>query len=77
MFSLFFSAGDTVSFKDEIVTVREHARQLKASGVGVIICLSHAGFGIDQKMAAEVEDVDVIVGGHSHTFLYTGSSYCF
>ena len=23
-------------------------------------------------MAAEVEDVDIIVGGHSHTFLFSG-----
>ena len=26
-------------------------------------------------MAAEVEDVDLIVGGHSHTFLFSGEQY--
>ena len=27
---------------------------------------------MDRKVAAEVDGIDVIVGGHSHTFLYTG-----
>ena len=27
---------------------------------------------MDLRIAAEVEGIDVIVGGHSHTFLYTG-----
>ena len=30
---------------------------------------------MDLSLAAEVEGIDVIVGGHSHTFLYTGK-YC-
>ena len=24
------------------------------------------------KMAGEIEELDLVVGGHSHTFLYTG-----
>ena len=39
----------------------------------IIIGLSHAGYGMDKKVAAEVDGIDVIVGGHSHTFLYTGT----
>lgn len=35
--------------------------------------LSHCGLDVDQQIAANVgEHVDVIVGGHSHTFLYSG-----
>ena len=30
---------------------------------------------MDLRIAAEVEGIDVIVGGHSHSFLYTGK-YC-
>lgn len=36
-----------------------------------IIGLSHSGYDEDLIAAREVEGVDVIVGGHSHTFLYT------
>lgn len=41
--------------------------------VDIIIVLSHAGYPND-KIIAEFggEDIDVIVGGHSHIFLYTG-----
>jgi 5'-nucleotidase len=40
--------------------------------VDIIIALSHAGLDVDREVAAAVKDVDVIVGGHSHSFLYTG-----
>ena len=65
--------GPTVKFTDEIEAVRREVEQLKAAGVKIIIGLSHAGYGMDKKVAAEVDGIDVIVGGHSHTFLYTGT----
>ncbi|WP_244492635.1 bifunctional UDP-sugar hydrolase/5'-nucleotidase [Aureimonas sp. AU22] len=34
-----------------------------------IILLSHSGYEIDKRLAAEVPNIDVIVGGHSHTLL--------
>jgi 5'-nucleotidase len=41
-------------------------------GVNIIIVLSHSGFERDKIIAEECGDyVDVIVGGHSHSFLYT------
>ena len=27
---------------------------------------------MDKQLAGSVEDLDLVVGGHSHTFLYTG-----
>ena len=27
---------------------------------------------VDLRLAAEVEEVDLVVGGHSHSFLYSG-----
>ena len=43
----------------------------------LIICLSHLGFNnknepekpCDVKLAQETKDIDIIIGGHSHTFL--------
>lgn len=41
-------------------------------GVNIIIVLSHCGLDRDKIIAYECgDDVDVIVGGHSHSFLYT------
>ena len=65
-------SGSTVKFTDEVTAVRTEVEKLKAAGVKIIIGLSHAGYGMDKRVAAEVGDIDVIVGGHSHTFLYTG-----
>lgn len=61
-----------LKFLDEIETVGAEAKRLKESGVDIIIAAGHSGYDIDQQLAAEVEDLDLVVGGHSHTFLYTG-----
>lgn len=50
----------------------EEAAKLKSQGVDIIIALSHAGLDVDREVAAAVPDIDIIVGGHSHSFLYTG-----
>lgn len=41
-------------------------------GVNILIALGHAGYDIDMEMARSIPEIDVVVGGHSHTFLYTG-----
>ena len=46
--------------------------RLKARGVNIIIALGHAGLDVDLKIAAEVKDLDLIVGGQDNTFLYNG-----
>ena len=35
----------------------------------MVICLSHLGYGADKELAASIRNVDIIVGGHSHTLL--------
>jgi 2',3'-cyclic-nucleotide 2'-phosphodiesterase (5'-nucleotidase family) len=45
---------------------------LKDEGVEILIALGHSGYELDMKMAKEIEEIDVVVGGHSHTFLWTG-----
>lgn len=52
--------------------MKKETKKLRDSGVNIIIALGHSGVEMDKIIAKEVEDIDVIVGGHSHTFLYTG-----
>ncbi|XP_017759918.1 PREDICTED: apyrase [Eufriesea mexicana] len=61
-----------LKFLDEVESVNDEARRLKSQGIDVIIVLSHCGLHVDRIMAAKCPLVDVIVGGHSHTFLYSG-----
>ncbi len=63
------SPGDNVTFSDPVAAVQGEVDQLTAQGVNKIIVLSHSGYAVDQKVAAETTGVDIIVGGHSNTLL--------
>ena len=47
-------------------------KELEEQGVNKIIAVGHAGFNTDIEIARKVVGVDVVVGGHSNTFLYSG-----
>lgn len=63
------SPGPNVIFTDPVQAVQGEVDRLTAEGVNKIIVLSHSGYGVDQKVAAETTGVDVIVGGHTNTYL--------
>ena len=59
-----------VNFEDPIRSARKAADQLLADGADILISVNHSGVYEDRKLAQEVPEIDVIVGGHSHTPLY-------
>lgn len=48
------------------------AKKLKAQGIKIIIALGHSGYAKDQEIAEKCPDVDIVIGGHTNTFLYSG-----
>lgn len=49
------------------------ADKLDKEGVDIIIVLSHCGIDVDFEIARKAgPKVDVVVGSHTHTFMYTG-----
>ena len=65
-----------LTFRREADVAREAVKALKKAGATVIIAVTHVGleqenskFEGDQTIAREVPGIDLIVGGHSHTFL--------
>lgn len=58
-----------LKFEDPSVTLNKYLPIFKKQEPAVILLLDHLGVLEDQKMAKEFPDVDIIVGGHSHTFL--------
>ncbi|XP_035731433.1 5'-nucleotidase-like, partial [Vespa mandarinia] len=66
------SITENVIINDEVPAIREEAKKLKKQGVNILIALGHSGFDIDKKIAKEVEDIDIVIGGHTNTFLYRG-----
>ncbi len=63
------SPGPNITFSDPVPAVQAEVDRLKGEGVNKIIVLSHSGYGVDQRVAQETTGVDVIVGGHSNTYL--------
>lgn len=49
--------------------VKAEVEKLKAEGINKIIVVSHSGIEFEKALAQQVPDIDVIVGGHSHTRL--------
>ncbi|XP_007195972.2 5'-nucleotidase [Balaenoptera acutorostrata] len=65
--------GKNLVFEDEIAALQPEVDKLKTLNVNKIIALGHSGFETDKLIAQKVKGVDVVVGGHSNTFLYTGT----
>lgn len=65
------SPGDNVVFNNPVASLQAAVDALEAQGVDKIIALTHIGYAEDLELAAAVSGVDVIIGGHSHDFIYT------
>lgn len=63
------SPGPHVVFKSTAESAKATVAELKAQGISKIIALAHLRYSEGLALAAAVEGLDVIVGGHSHTLL--------
>ncbi|MEA4884775.1 MAG: 5'-nucleotidase C-terminal domain-containing protein [Clostridia bacterium] len=57
-----------LDFLDPAETARRIVPELRKQA-DIVLCLSHLGYAADKALAAAVPDIDIIVGGHSHTML--------
>lgn len=60
-----------VYFMDEVSAVRQEVDAL-SNQFDHLIALTHVGYDVDRKIATEVNGIDVIIGGHSHTPIIGG-----
>ncbi len=60
----------TVDFRDPVEIARQYAPELRKKA-DLVIALTHIGVEEDQRLASQVPDIDIIIGGHSHTVLET------
>ena len=56
-------------FLDEAPAAQAAIDALRARGVNKIVLMSHLGYAADQALAPQLDGVDVIIGGDSHTLL--------
>ncbi len=60
------STGDTVSFTPPVEAAAAAVAALQEDGADVIIALTHLTIADDRALAAAVDGIDVILGGHEH-----------
>lgn len=64
-----------VAYTDPVLAARQSVDALRQAGCAYVICLSHLGHRYqsdrvsDHAIAHEVPGIDLILGGHTHTFL--------
>ncbi|KAL1492215.1 hypothetical protein ABEB36_012697 [Hypothenemus hampei] len=69
------STGSLVFYPESASVNAEAERLVSEEGVFTNIVLSHSGYDVDQTIAANAsEKIGLIVGAHSHTFLFTGDN---
>ncbi|KAK8784166.1 hypothetical protein V5799_009468 [Amblyomma americanum] len=64
-----------VEFDDDLESIRKEALKLDKKGVKIIIAITHSGYPRDLEIVKQVPQVDLLVGGHTNTFLYHGTGY--
>ena len=62
------SSSQNLEVLDSVEITKNIVKEIN-SKVDLIVVLSHSGFEEDIKIAKAVPEINVIVGGHSHTFL--------
>ncbi len=63
------SPGANIRFSALAGALRRAVAELETKGIDKIIALGHVGYWRDMDLARAVDGVDIIVGGHSHTYL--------
>ena len=64
-----------IEYLPPIETANKYAAMLRGQGCDVVICLSHLGYDMpdndcdDKRLAPATSGIDIILGGHSHTYL--------
>ncbi len=60
---------DGIELNPLIASLKSEIEHLKESGVSIIVLISHLGILQELEVAKALPDIDLIIGGHSHTLL--------
>ncbi len=62
-------AFDQGHITEPLKSMQKWGKKLKAMGVKTVIGLSHLGFNTDIELIGKTKDIDLVVGGHSHSLI--------
>lgn len=63
------AACKKTGFENAVSVLNRLVAELEGQGVKHIVVLTHLGLPYDRELARTVEGVDIIVGGHTHSYL--------
>lgn len=63
------AACPATTFEDRAAALQKAVGALEKEGVSHIVALTHVGYKADVELARAVPEIDVIVGGHTHSVL--------
>ena len=64
------SPGEGISVEPDLVGISDRmVRDLRLQGANLVIAVTHIGSENDRKIATSVSGIDLIVGGHDHSYV--------
>ncbi|XP_047032316.1 protein 5NUC-like isoform X2 [Helicoverpa zea] len=63
-----------VEYFEEIEALNTEVKKLQAQGIKIIFAVGHSGYEKDKMIAEAIDGIDVVIGGHTNTFLWNGTS---
>jgi len=63
------SPGDVALTGSNVETATRAVDELRAEGAQVVVALTHVGLDEDIELAQQVSGIDIIFGGHSHSYV--------
>ncbi|KAK6186162.1 hypothetical protein SNE40_008256 [Patella caerulea] len=60
---------EDVTYTDYVEAGRKLAGALRHQGADIVIALTHMRWPNDTRLAEEVDDIDIILGGHDHDYI--------
>lgn len=55
-----------IAFTSPVSKAKQMVTRARQFGVDAVVCLSHLGYDKDKELAAEIDGIDLIIGGHTH-----------
>ena len=66
----FVTSGGNIRLQaDNLTVARNMVALLKKQGADIIVAVTHVGVAQDRNLAAKVDGINIIFGGHSHDYL--------
>ena len=61
--------SEKIAFFDELETVKKYVQEIEEQGINKIILLSHFGYQNDQALVRQIDGIDVVIDGDSHSLM--------